>query len=477
MPVVEIALTETRLWAWSANTHADLVPSIVPAGDGRSLVVGEPLAPPSIAVSPVQLLTADRVAFDPGMPKPVDALSAVFGYTLAQLRIDSPCEQLTVVHPTEWDQHRLAVLEAAASGHSRRVMLEATALRAVAASRRVRDVRTVVLEFGSLSTTASTVVPGEHGARLEFCEHEPDLAATEIGAGERGMARFRELVERLVHGCQVDSVIVVGRADADFLNLVATVVADPCHNAELLVVAGTDLVRVRQTVPMDHNPGLPPARPDAEWLQPLRERAAATRPPRSKTPLYTSAAVILAVAALVGGAFALVRSTGGESEAAAPSAPVTAETTADIGSGSDSGPRTVGAIRLTVPDGWRVRDPAADASQRLELVPGEGLRARITVTQQTVAADVGYAGIAAALEAQIASRPAGSVSAIRRDVVFAGRPGLAYSEHPDDGSTVDWHVIVEHSIQISIGCQYQTGGQDSITPICEDLATSLEVTP
>jgi type VII secretion-associated protein (TIGR03931 family) len=67
------------------------------------------------------------------------------------------------------------------------------------------------------------------------------------------------------------------------------------------------------------------------------------------------------------------------------------------------------------------------------------------------------------------------VSAIRRDVVFAGRPGLAYSEHPEDGSTVDWHVIVEHSIQISIGCQYRTGGQDSITPICEDLANSLDV--
>ncbi|MFI2232444.1 type VII secretion-associated protein [Nocardia testacea] len=477
MPVAEIALTETRLWAWSANTHTDLTPSVVPAGDGRGLVVGEPLAPPSIAVSPVQLVTADRIAYDPGMPTPAEALSAVFGHTLTQLRIPTPCERLTVVHPTDWDPHRLAVLESAAFRHSGHVTLETIAVRAVAAGRRLRDVRTVVLEFGPLSTTASTVVPTERGPRLEYCEHEPVLAAGEIAAADQGLAGFDELLERLLHGCQVSSVLVVGRTDAGFLERIGSVVADRCGSAELAVVAGTDLVRVPRTDPGDHRPALPPAAAETEWLQPLRERAAATRPPRSRTPLYIAASAVLVVAVLVAAGIGTARISGGGPDAVA-AAPSTTAAPADGDTGdpaSDPVPVTFGALRLTIPAGWRDQDASAGSGQRLVLVPEAGLRARITVTQQRVTADVGYERIAADLEAQIASRPAGSVSPIRRDVVFAGRPGLAYSEHPEDGSTVDWHVIVEHSIQISIGCQYQTGGQDSITPICEDLANSLDV--
>jgi type VII secretion-associated protein (TIGR03931 family) len=475
MPVAEIALTETRLWAWSANTHTDLTPSVVPTGDGAGLVVGEPLAPPSIAVSPVQLVTADRIAYDPGMPTPEEGLSAVFGHTLAQLRIPTPCERLTVVHPTEWDPHRLTVLESAARRHSGHVTLETIAVRAVTAGRRLRDVRTVVLEFGPLSTTASTVVPAERGPRLEYCEHEPVLSAAEIAGGDDGLAGFDALLERLLHGCQVSSVLVVGRTDAGFLERIGSVVADRCGNAESVVVAGTDLVRVPRTDPGDHRPALPPAAAETEWLQPLRERAAATRPPRSRTPLYLAAAAVLVIAVLVAAGLGIARISGGSDAVATAPSTTRAPDTGDTA--PDPGPVTFGALGLTIPDGWRIKDPSATSDQRLELVPDAGPRARITVTQQPVTADVGYERIAAALEAQIARRPAGSVSAIRRDVVFAGRPGLAYSEHPEDGSTVDWHVIVEHSIQISIGCQYQTGGQDSITPICEDLANSLEVTP
>lgn len=479
MTAVEIVLTETRLWAWSANTHADLVPSVVPGSDGRTLAVGEPLAPPSTAVSPVQLITADRIAYDPGMPKPEDALAAVFADTLAQLRIHAPCDQLTVVHPSEWDPHRLSVLHAAAGRHAGRVALQPAALRAVTAIQRARDVRSVVLEFGPLSTTATTVVPTDDGPRLEFCEHEPALAATEISADGHGRDTFRALLERLTHGCQVDSVVIVGRTDADFLNLIAEVVAELCR-AELLVLAGADLARVRATDPVEHRPIIPPAAADAEWLQPLRERVAATRPPRSKTPLYIGAAAVLALVVLVGAGVLFTMSTGKEPEATASGPPPTIESTASAGPEepeSDAGSVTIGPVALTVPDGWRIIDPATASADRLVLEPGTGLKARITVTQEQLQVpDAGYDLIAADLEAEMATSAAGRFSPIRRDVVFGGRSGLAYTEHPEGGSTVDWHVIVEHSIQISIGCQYQTGGHDSITPICEDLASSLEVT-
>ncbi|WP_280397418.1 type VII secretion-associated protein [Nocardia carnea] len=478
MTAVEIALTETRLWAWSANTHADLVPSVVPGSDGRSLVVGEPLAPPSIAVSPVQLITADRIAYDPGMPEPVDALAAVFAHTLAQLRIHTPCEQLTVVHPSEWDPHRLNVLHTAAARHAGRVTLQPAALRAVTATQRVRDVRSVVLEFGPLSTTATTVVPTDNGPRLEFCEHEPALAAAEIGADEHGRNIFRAQFERLTHGCQVDSVVIVGRTDADFLDLIAEVVAELCR-ADLLVLAGADLVRVRATDPAEHRPTIPPAAADAEWLQSLRERAAATRPPRSKTPLYIGAAAVLALVVLVGAGVLVTMSAGNDPEASASGPPPIEPTTstAPEDPAPDAGSVTIGPVALTVPEGWRIVDPATASPDRVVLEPDTGLKARITVIQEQLQVpDAGYDLIAADLQAKIATSTPGRFSPIRRDVVFGGRSGLAYTEHPEGGSTVDWHVIVEHSIQISIGCQYQTGGHDSITPICEDLASSLEVT-
>ena len=480
MSVVEIALTETRLWSWSANTHADLVPSVTPASDGRTLVVGEPLAPPSIAVSAAQLATADRIAYDPGMPTPEYALATVFGATLEQLRVPPPVEQLTIVHPTEWDPYRLELLTSAAGRYGTQVALEEIALRAVTVAQRPRDIRTVVLEFGPLTTTVSTVVPTDGGRRIESCEHEPTLAASEIGGSEQGVVAFRALFERLVHGRPFDSVIIVGRAEADFRTTVGGLVAEQSDRAEVLVVAGADLVRSDRNEATAYQPTFPPAQADSEWLQPLRERVAATRPPRSKTPLYLTAAAVVVLLVLVAGGIALIRASGGgESDVVASPPPSSAESgagpsteTAEPGAAR----HTFGAVRLAVPDGWRVGVASAETG-RMELVPTAGTRARITVTQQTVAPDVGYDQIAATLEAQIARRPAGSVSAIRRDAVFAGRPGLAYSEHPDDGSTVDWHVIVEHSVQVSVGCQYQTGGHDSIAPICENLATSLDVTP
>src|SRR5690606_29742200 len=291
--------------------------------------------------------------------------------------------------------------------------------------------RTVVLEFGPLSTTASTVVPSDSGPRLEFCEHEPLLAAVEISADEHGRTSFRSMIERLIHGCQVDSVVIVGRTDADFLNLVAEVIGELCR-AELLVLGGADLVRARNTDPIDQRPSLPPAAADAEWLQPLRERAAATRPPRSKTPLYVGAAAVMALAVLVAGGVFLGMSTGGDSEAVASTPTTTSGPLDSQEPAPGSGSMTVGPIAFTVPDGWRVTNPATASTDRVVLEPTEGLKARITVIQEQLQVPgAGYEQVAADLEAKIASAAAGLYSPIRRDVVFGGRSGLAYSEHPE----------------------------------------------
>ncbi|SLH76385.1 type VII secretion-associated protein, Rv3446c family [Mycobacteroides abscessus subsp. abscessus] len=68
-----------------------------------------------------------------------------------------------------------------------------------------------------------------------------------------------------------------------------------------------------------------------------------------------------------------------------------------------------------------------------------------------------------------------SLSDLRRDVVFAGRPGLSYIERPDGGSTVHWHVLVEHGTQVSIGCQYAGDGWERVESACERFAESIDV--
>ena len=84
--------------------------------------------------------------------------------------------------------------------------------------------------------------------------------------------------------------------------------------------------------------------------------------------------------------------------------------------------------------------------------------------------------MAANLETQIKQQPNGKLSDLKRDVVFGGKSGLAYTEQPGDGSTVSWHVLVEHGLQVSTGCQY-LGGTDSIKQPCEQFAASLQVNP
>ncbi|MBF6456581.1 type VII secretion-associated protein [Nocardia cyriacigeorgica] len=488
MTAVELTLTETRLWARSSNTHADIPPSVAPGSDGMSLVVGEPLSPQSMACSAVQLLTADRIAYLPSLPSPVDGMTAVFGRLLAELRVPAPCERLIVVTPTEWGTRRRSAIEAAGLRVASEVEFHVAALRAVAADTRNRDRRTVVLEFGPLSTTATSIIYGQQGPEIEACEHEPNLASAEIAPDSPGYSELRGLLERLLPGRPTDSVLVVGGADQGFLELIGSAVAEVSgSDTDLRTIANADLARNKQTEASHYPTAAIPPLPQTEWLQPLRERAAATRPPRSRTPIYIGAAAVAAIVVAGAGAAVVLNQPGDSGKAAAaaqtstvaePSSSVAAPTTTAAKATTTKAvpaPRTIGNIRFEAPAGWRITEAAGGS--RIYLVPEDGTKVRITLTQKQVVPGVGYDKVAADLEAQIEQRPAGTMSPLQRDVVFGGRSGLAYTEHPDDGSQVDWHVIVEHSTQVAIGCQYQTGGRDTTTQLCADVATTLEVIP
>ncbi|MBF6297599.1 type VII secretion-associated protein [Nocardia amamiensis] len=480
MSEVELVITEARLWARGATTHWDLPPSIVLGSNGFDLVVGQPLTPPTQVGSAVQFIPADVIALPPRTPSVVDAMGAVFTSVLDNLRIATPCARITLVCPTEWGAGRRSVLEQAARRCTADVAFEDIAVRAVATDEGTsHSQRTLVLEFGLLTTTASTVIRSHHGVHIESCEHEPALALAEITPGAPGFDALRALIDRLLDGRPVDVAQVVGVADTAKLDLLGAAIEQTVGTAVAVrPVAGADLVRGRNVEPSPRE-AAPAAPSHAEWMQPLRERAAAQQPGYRATGVALAGIAAVVVVALVVVAAVILVNRDADTTTAAPStepAPTSAAVP-PASSTSAADPETFGRISFRVPPGWRVASTPESGRARIDLVPEDAARQRITLVQTPLAAGSGYEQVAAKLEAQIAQRPSGVLTDVKRDVVFGGRSGLAYSERPGDGSTVRWHVLLEYGIQVSIGCQYAGDGWDALETQCANFGDSVRVIP
>jgi len=487
MAQVELVLTDTRIWSRGPATHWDGVPSVV-LGSNGSLVIGEPLSPHGQVGSAVQFVAAERVALLPRVPETTEALAALFATVLENLGLSAPCERFTIVCPTEWGARRRETVAVAARRFAEDVVFEALAARSVVTDEAtLRAGRTVVLEFGALTTTAAVVVRTPEGAHIEGCEFEPDLALDDLGVDPGAAEGLAAVLTRLLDGGRADVVQIFGVTEPAKLSVIDQVARQICGaEPELRPVSGVELLR-RPEPRAGYVPDPVRAMPDTEWLQPLRRRAAAHQP-KHHTGRYAAAAatgVVVLAAAAVGAVIAF----GGSEESTAPTEPAAAPATSAPAATPSPAPapattssaaaapatHTLGPVTFRVPDGWHVTSPGA-TSARVDLGPDDGSRLRLTVTQTRVAADAGYARIAADLEAQMQQKP--SLGDLRRDVVFAGRSGLSYIERPQGGSTVRWHVLLEHGTQVSIGCQYVAEDDWAVLePSCEELATSIDVQP
>ncbi|MGY4102224.1 type VII secretion-associated protein [Nocardia sp. R16R-3T] len=480
MSAVDLVVTDTRIWARGPATHWDVPPSVV-LGSNGDLVVGEPLTPPTQVSSAVQYVAADRIALLPRVPSLAEVISTQVGTVMRNLGVPVPCTQITVVCPTEWGGRRRAVFAEAARRFAADVVCEDMAIRAVVADvGAARSRRTVVLEFGPLSTTASAVVRSHQGIQIESCEHEPNLAVADIEPESSAFYDLCELIDRVLAGQPADIGQAVGTSDPAKLDLIRSAVQQVCTQAiEVRPIAGADLVRGPQQEP-EYQPEVAPL-PATEWMQPLRQRAAAMQPAGRNTKAYAIAGIagVLVVAAVtVGAVFAFSGSDDKPAVAApsTPAAPATQPPSVQPSTTPRSSSETVGRVRFQIPAGWRLTQAIDPSKSRVDLVPSDGTRARITLTQTPVAPGTGYEQVAADLETQIKQQPNGKQSDLKRDVVFGGKSGLAYTEQPGDGSTVSWHVLVEHGLQVSTGCQYLAGFEPIKQP-CEQFAASIQVSP
>lgn len=477
MSTVDLVLTDTRLWARSESTHWDGPPSIVPASDGRSFVVGEQLRPQYPAVSMVRMAAADRIAFPPTLPPVADAWAVTLGAVLTNLHLATPCEQLTIVGPSAWGRRRRAALETAARRLVSQVTIEPLARRAASlGTSTAQQQRIAVLELDPLSTTVSLIGRSGQDTWIEACEHEPALGMADVDEGY-GLPGVVGVIARLLAGRPPSHLLVVGVTDQGLLDALSATLAEQCgFPVDVRPLSGVELVRgvhPGMPMPMARADRVPPVEFDS-----LHEHALAVQPPRQgpNRLLLVAAAVIVVLLVAVGVTIALTRSSSTHTTATSTTAPGSAAPATNSAAATSSGrpsPQTFGRVQALIPPGWRISSQVGD---RVDLSPNDGTRQRITLMQKALTQGASLDEVADSLDAQIQRRPVGQVGQLQRNVVFGGRTGLSYEETPGDGTTVRWQILVDSGLEASIGCQYEQGEWQSLAPPCEQFVSDLHIT-
>ncbi|BAH54471.1 hypothetical membrane protein [Rhodococcus opacus B4] len=431
--------------------------------------------------TPLCFVEDENVDVDGGLLAVSDALTAVFRSVTGGAGEASPIATAVLSHPTEWGSARRDVLAAAGSRVAADTVLVPVAVVTAEAAASSGG-RWLVLESRAVGATASYVVGEVGGYRVVACEHDPSLCADE-GIDEWAAA-IVELGARARGDRPVDGLLLTGAGDSqERASMRDAVIAVASVDTDVRIVTGEEIVRALATsvVDVDEVPTTM-AVPQANWLEPaLQGSDRGDR--RNVRPTFLAVAAVLAVVVGAVLVFTLQKPDAGTETvraldaSAAPVAPTLTRSAVPTTTAADPS-LVVGGLRVTLPSGWKERAPAASTSSppRLELVPVGGADRRIIITQNSVREGSGYDEVAATLASKIAQRGRPELfGELERDVVFGGRPGIAYSEFPDESSVVRWHVLVERDLQVSVGCQFLAEEWESIESACEDVVRSLVI--
>ncbi|MGC4934193.1 type VII secretion-associated protein [Gordonia sp. DT30] len=143
---------------------------------------------------------------------------------------------------------------------------------------------------------------------------------------------------------------------------------------------------------------------------------------------------------------------------------------------------TQGRTTVLIPSGWQRTEqgpvsgapgPAAQ-SRAVFVAPDDG--SRILLIQSPVRSGSTPSSVAVSLRNRIAQRGDDVVSEFSASTLFAGRDVISYREAPASGAPIRWYVLVEHDLQVSLGCQAGTGG-DSVDTPCATAVASVRIAP
>lgn len=206
-----------------------------------------------------------------------------------------------------------------------------------------------------------------------------------------------------------------------------------------------------------------PAQPAAPAPAPSSATAAGPTRRRGRRPAVLAGGAIVVVVAVA----AAVLAARGNGTVARPTAvPALASATPKVISQYD--------YRFTVPKGWAqsgTNSGALEVQITPESVPAGGDAVYVREFPLSYDATANRGRAIGELQPQVAA--AGYLN-FRPRTTYAGRT-VAYYQQPGNDRTVDWYVVFQGRVQVSVGCQYPPTDQATVDPVCQDVVRGLAV--
>ena len=143
--------------------------------------------------------------------------------------------------------------------------------------------------------------------------------------------------------------------------------------------------------------------------------------------------------------------------------------------GPDGKPVAQYDYRFTAPPGWS--QIGGDAANReVQLRPdGSAGQDLIAVQERALDYDATAQRDQAISQVRSAVEKAGSAFSGFSDSASFGGKDVVYYRQQLDGASVDWYVVLQGKAQVSVGCQYADGGQDTVRAACQQVVSTLAV--
>jgi type VII secretion-associated protein (TIGR03931 family) len=79
------------------------------------------------------------------------------------------------------------------------------------------------------------------------------------------------------------------------------------------------------------------------------------------------------------------------------------------------------------------------------------------------------------LQTQLADAQPGRYTDFDPHASFAGRDVTYYRESPADGSTVDWYVLFQGPVQVSVGCRHTPAVAGQVERACREVVRTVRI--
>lgn len=469
-----LLLAPDRVFARWADVTLDCPALVADIGDGFVFAEAAARCPSETHLDVVARI-GDRPGTEGG-PDLTGALTGLVQYAAAAVSAPPDAGTVTMVYPTRWSERRREIAHTAARNVARNAVLTAAAVAARQAVTASAVERCVVAEVVDGEITASLLAAApasDTPPPVDRTAVDGHLGAADLDTAQ-GFARFEELIGSVAGPVDPDVLIVTGVPGEPSGAALCEQIRERLGRGIRVVPVAASEMLAALTAPAAAAVPESTLPTTAQWLAGVR---AAEPPPRPPVRWWWGLAAVAVVVAVAGGLLL-----GRDAGTIAPPQidTVEEETGSPVPTGavpSTRSPSTrfeLGPVRIELPEQWRLRDTGDTVGGRSELVPGGGEDRRIVVVHSRLRDGMDEAAVAAVLERRAAER-GGVIRDLDTDTMFGDRSVIAYTEVPEEFSTVRWFVVVDRGWQVAVGCQFLVGEWAGIGKECEQAVHTLAV--